>query len=150
MKLQIFLTFTLLPNLVPSVRAHDHDHDQAPLEYVKFPQPIYRGIGEGKLFGPLSHFVKEFDPFFNSSVTADAIFSGITTFARLPWVQCLTKEQHTPFDIAFLGAPFVSPESNCCRITQKLLLTEVRRILAPVTDQVLDSAQVGTLSYWLD
>jgi hypothetical protein len=41
-------------------------------------------------------------------VTADAVFSGITTFAKLPWVQCLTKEKHVPFDIAFLGAPFVS------------------------------------------
>jgi len=44
------------------------------------------------------------------SVTADAIFSGITTFAKLPWVQCLTKEKDVPFDIAFIGAPFV------CRI----------------------------------
>ena len=42
------------------------------------------------------------------SVTADAIFSGITTFARLPWVQCLTRERNIPFDIAFIGAPFVS------------------------------------------
>ena len=45
----------------------------------------------------------------SSSVTADAIFSGITTFARLPWVQCLTRESNIPFDIAFIGAPFVSP-----------------------------------------
>jgi hypothetical protein len=42
-------------------------------------------------------------------VTADSIFSGIATFAKLPWVQCLTKEKNVPFDIAFLGAPFVSP-----------------------------------------
>jgi hypothetical protein len=51
MKLQILSTFTLLFNLV-GVKAHDHwlDHDQIPLEYVKFPQPIYRGMGgEGKL-----------------------------------------------------------------------------------------------------
>jgi len=76
----------LLLNLV-GVKAHDHwhDHDQIPLDYVKFPQPIYRGSGE---------------------VTADAIFSGITTFARLPWVQCLTRERNIPFDIAFIGAPF--------------------------------------------
>lgn len=52
MKLQILSTFILLSNLV-GVRTHDHDHDQIPLEYVKFPQPIYRGInGEGELFGP--------------------------------------------------------------------------------------------------
>lgn len=52
MKLEILSTITLLFNLV-GVKAHDHwhDHDQIPLEYVKFPQPIYRGIvgGEGKL-----------------------------------------------------------------------------------------------------
>jgi len=68
--------------------AHEHpDHDQMPLDYVRFPfEPPYRGQ--------------------NGEVTADAIFSGITTFAKLPWVQCLTSQSHVPFDIAFLGAPF--------------------------------------------
>ncbi|KAJ7355685.1 agmatinase [Mycena albidolilacea] len=76
--------------LALSALAHDshHEHeDQMPLDYVRFPyEPIYRGI--------------------NGEVTADAIFSGITTFAKLPWVQCLTRESHIPFDIAFIGAPF--------------------------------------------
>ncbi len=45
---------------------------------------------------------------FHLTVTADAIFSGITTFAKLPWVQCLTKEKGELFDIAFIGEPFVS------------------------------------------
>jgi agmatinase len=40
-------------------------------------------------------------------VTAEAVFSGITTFNKLPWVQCLGRERDVPFDIAFLGAPFV-------------------------------------------
>ena len=40
-------------------------------------------------------------------MTADSIFSGITTFAKLPWVQCLGKDKTVPFDVAFLGAPFV-------------------------------------------
>jgi agmatinase len=40
-------------------------------------------------------------------VTADSIFSGITTFAKLPWVQCLSnKGASEDFDIAFIGAPF--------------------------------------------
>ncbi|KAF9078280.1 arginase family-domain-containing protein [Rhodocollybia butyracea] len=67
---------------------HGHAQDQMPLDYVKFPyeQPLYRtSTGE---------------------VTADAIFSGITTFAKLPWLQCLTHQQDVPVDIAFLGAPF--------------------------------------------
>ncbi|PBK72424.1 agmatinase [Armillaria solidipes] len=75
--------------LAVSGAEHDHDHhaDQMPLDYVKYPlEPLYRtSAGE---------------------VTADAIFSGITTFAKLPWVQCLTKEKGELFDIAFIGAPF--------------------------------------------
>lgn len=67
--------------------AHEHpSHDQMPLDYVRFPLPPYRNI--------------------NGEVTADATFSGITTFAKLPWIQCLTEQRHVPFDIAFLGAPF--------------------------------------------
>ncbi|KAG2137563.1 arginase family-domain-containing protein [Suillus bovinus] len=67
--------------------AHDHHHeDQIPLNYVKYPyQAMYPGDNE---------------------VTADSIFSGITTFAKLPWVQCLGKDRDTTFDIAFIGAPF--------------------------------------------
>ncbi|KAF9046820.1 agmatinase [Hymenopellis radicata] len=69
--------------------AHEHDHhnDQVPLDYVRYPvEPLYRGA--------------------SGEVTADAIFSGITTFAKLPWVQCLSKDRNEAFDIAFLGAPF--------------------------------------------
>ncbi|KAF9485570.1 Arginase/deacetylase [Pholiota conissans] len=75
-------------SLIALNNAHDgHHDDQLPLGYVKYPfQPVYRGN--------------------NGEVTADAIFSGITTFARLPWVQCLTRERDTLFDIAFIGAPF--------------------------------------------
>ncbi|KAG0698194.1 arginase family-domain-containing protein [Suillus ampliporus] len=67
--------------------AHDHHHeDQIPMNYVKYPyQAVYPGDDE---------------------VTADSIFSGITTFAKLPWVQCLGKDRDTTFDIAFIGAPF--------------------------------------------
>lgn len=39
-------------------------------------------------------------------MTADSVFSGITTLARLPWVECLGKDKNEAFDIAFLGAPF--------------------------------------------
>ncbi|KAI5827132.1 Arginase/deacetylase [Schizophyllum commune Tattone D] len=63
-------------------------HDQVPFDYNLFPyqMPAYRAA--------------------NGEVTADSVFSGITTFARLPWVQCLGKDAHEKFDIAFLGAPF--------------------------------------------
>src|SRR5947209_6861605 len=50
-------------------------------------------------------------------VTADSIFSGITTFAKLPWVQCLGKDRDAKFDIAFIGAPFVSLSYTQSRFT---------------------------------
>lgn len=34
-------------------------------------------------------------------------YAGLTTFANLPWVYCLSKEKDIEkYDIAFLGAPF--------------------------------------------
>lgn len=34
-------------------------------------------------------------------------YAGLTTFANLPWVHCLSPEDHVDkYDIAFLGAPF--------------------------------------------
>lgn len=34
-------------------------------------------------------------------------YAGLTTFANLPWVHCLSPEAHVDkYDIAFLGAPF--------------------------------------------
>ncbi len=90
--------------------AHEHDHheDQVPLDYVRYPvEPLYRGAsGEGKE-RPIHLHVATLLSSNVFSVTADAIFSGITTFARLPWVQCLSKDRNEAFDIAFLGAPFV-------------------------------------------
>ncbi|KAG2042772.1 agmatinase [Suillus americanus] len=85
MKLQTVTLFALVFAAVGL--AHDHHHeDQIPLNYVKYPyQAMYPGDDE---------------------VTADSIFSGITTFAKLPWVQCLGKDRDTTFDIAFIGAPF--------------------------------------------
>jgi agmatinase len=36
---------------------------------------------------------------------ADSVFSGISTFGRLPYFPCLSSEAER-YDIAFLGAPF--------------------------------------------
>ncbi|KAI5122022.1 hypothetical protein M0805_008013 [Coniferiporia weirii] len=41
-----------------------------------------------------------------NTVSSSSIFSGITTFARLPFVQCLGAQKDVLFDVAFLGAPF--------------------------------------------
>ena len=76
------------------------------MNYVKFPYQakLYPGDNDGVYPSPVerSHFTER-----TSIVTADSVFSGITTFAKLPWVKCLGKESDVPFDIAFLGAPFV-------------------------------------------
>ena len=38
---------------------------------------------------------------------ADTTYAGLTTFANLPWIHCLSKnDQVDKFDIAILGAPF--------------------------------------------
>ncbi|KAF7359984.1 Agmatinase [Mycena venus] len=101
MQLSALFSFVLLAT---SVYTNDHPHeheDQMPLDYVRFPyEAIYHGI--------------------NGEVTADSIFSGIATFAKLPWVQCLTRDSHIPFDIAFIGAPFVS----CCPPTLQELVSK--------------------------
>ncbi|KAG6381759.1 agmatinase [Boletus reticuloceps] len=85
--------------------AHDdHGHEQMPLGYVKYPyQAVYPGDNEGKV---IWLHITGFTSKLNNLVTADSIFSGITTFAKLPWVQCLGKGRNDAFDIAFIGAPF--------------------------------------------
>ncbi|KZV85393.1 Arginase/deacetylase [Exidia glandulosa HHB12029] len=83
----MLLSLVLLAVSFAAAAAHEHDTlEQIPVGYVKYPwQATYPGDNE---------------------VTADSIFSGITTFARLPWVQCLGKDADEAFDIAFIGAPF--------------------------------------------
>jgi agmatinase len=106
--MQSILSAVSLAILVASVVAHGHHvhEDQVPLDYVRFPfEPIYRGSGGEGEYASISVYHTKQSSFI--LVTADAVFSGITTFAKLPWVQCLTRERHVPFDIAFIGAPFV-------------------------------------------
>ena len=44
------------------------------------------------------------------------VFAGITTFAHLPFVECMnpkyTEEAHEKFDIAIVGAPFDTSVTN--------------------------------------
>ncbi|KAI0314699.1 agmatinase [Amylostereum chailletii] len=83
------IRLVLLASL-PLALSHDghfDDEEQMPLDYVRFPYQASMIPGD-------------------NDVTADSVFSGITTFAKLPWVQCLGKERNVPFDIAFIGAPF--------------------------------------------
>lgn len=77
-----------------------------------------------------------------TAVTADSIFSGITTFAKLPWVQCLGRDRDAAFDIAFIGAPFVSNiacaygidlTNDACRRTLELHTGLVPALALPVS-----------------
>ncbi|KAI6001082.1 agmatinase [Pisolithus orientalis] len=77
---------TLVLALIGSAHEHDYE-DQMPFNYVKYPYQAAYYPGDNE-------------------VTADSVFSGITTFAKLPWVQCLGKDRDATFDIAFIGAPF--------------------------------------------
>lgn len=106
---------SLLSVLVAALSAHavvahdDHQHgEQMPIGYFKYPyQAVYPGDNEGKC-PDISYRALGFTFNWVCLVTADSIFSGITTFAKLPWVQCLGKDRDAAFDIAFIGAPFVS------------------------------------------
>lgn len=84
------LTLVALAILSTLASAHPfHNHDQTPLQgplesvwfdrYTKLP-------GDG-------------------GTQADAVFSGISTFGRLPYKNCLA-DPTAQYDIAFLGAPF--------------------------------------------
>lgn len=93
MMFHLSLFGTIVLALMPTVSLQHERHatEQVPVGFYGFPyQAAYS------------------DDFFADEVTAYSTFSGITTFAKLPWVECLTKDRDTPFDIAFLGAPFVS------------------------------------------
>ena len=94
---------------------HGHSHgEQLPLGYVKYPwqspqtHVTYPGDDEGLQFALYPHderCVLKADLI----VTADSVFSGITTFAHLPWQKCLSptaSSAQAPFDIAILGAPY--------------------------------------------
>lgn len=55
---------------------------------------------------PLGHAgLQEFDDRFDISA---ALYSGLTTFANLPYVHCLAADGHEveSYDIAIVGAPF--------------------------------------------
>jgi len=125
LQLEMIFKSKLLPLLVLSLGTscvgHDgHDKDQMPMDYVRYPyQAAYPGDDSGQsVLSSRACMCAQFLTIAFVPVTADAVFSGITTFAKLPWVQCLTKEKHVSFDIAFLGAPFVrfrhiSPRADC-------------------------------------
>ncbi|KAF2017138.1 Arginase/deacetylase [Aaosphaeria arxii CBS 175.79] len=75
-----------LVGLAAVVAAHgDHDH-----------QEVFEGPHNGLWYNTLPG---------DGGTQADAVFSGISTFGRIPYSPCLSSHA-ADYDIAFLGAPF--------------------------------------------
>ncbi|KAF3936250.1 Guanidinobutyrase [Dactylella cylindrospora] len=68
--------------------AHDHD---APQVYLSSQGP-HKQVWYNRLPG-------------DGGTQADSVFSGISTFGRIPYWPCLASDEEA-YDIAFLGAPF--------------------------------------------
>lgn len=69
---------------------------------------------------------------------ADSVFSGISTFGRLPYFPCLSSEAEK-YDIAFIG----EIESVYWPFRKVLTVQALPSILAPHIDLVRDSARVA-------
>lgn len=83
------LTLLLLLVLDALALAHPHHHDQT----------LLQGAPESLWFDKYSRLPGD------GGTQADAVFSGITTFGRLPYKECLA-DPSAQYDIAFIGAPF--------------------------------------------
>ena len=91
------------------VSAHnDHDHDQKPIAgphqslWYKAMAPI-PGDGGTQVRTALSVLPTKSQS--ADQPQADSVFSGISTFGRLPYFPCLSSSAEK-YDIAFIGAPF--------------------------------------------
>ncbi|KAF3914083.1 Guanidinobutyrase [Arthrobotrys entomopaga] len=79
----------LLSSLLPSLLlAHDHIGEQVHLSS----QGPHKRLWYNRLPG-------------DGGTQADSVFSGISTFGRIPYWPCLASDEEA-YDVAFLGAPF--------------------------------------------
>ncbi|KAL8628541.1 hypothetical protein Q9189_005774 [Teloschistes chrysophthalmus] len=75
-------------SLAASVLAHEQHHDQTPIQ----------GPHEGLWYKPYENRIPG-----DGGTQADSVFSGISTFGRLPYFPCLASDQEK-YDIAFIGS----------------------------------------------
>ncbi|KAH0834461.1 hypothetical protein FOPE_03809 [Fonsecaea pedrosoi] len=85
--------FVLLACASCTLAHGDHDHDQAPIEGP------HKSLWYNTLPGDGGTQDKLIDTL---ETQADSVFSGISTFGRLPYFPCLTSDEEK-YDIAFLG-----------------------------------------------
>ena len=76
----------------------------------------------------------------DSSLKADAIYSGISTFGRLPYAPCL-KDKSIKYDLAFIGKK-TSHESDTVTLPDQLQV--LHSIQAQATGQALASVQTAS------
>ena len=155
----MFSLFALVPLfavIAKSVAHEGHHPDQIPLDYVKYPyQATYYPHDDGT--SPSLSFQLILSSPSPNIVTAYSVFSGITTFAKLPWVECLGKGKDEAFDIAIIGAPFVSTLASPSTLFSYTLLrirgrrtalarASVHRVSAPAPAASISTAD--TMSRW--
>lgn len=81
------------------------------------------------------------------SMQADSVFSGISTFGRLPYQPCL-QNPDAIYDIAFIGEYFSRGTTNC---TPLIVLIKARRsILERRTARALGSARPASVKALAD
>jgi agmatinase len=96
MSMLTFLGAALLLQILKPSAATGREIVFPPVAAVQHPR-FKDGIqGQYRLLTPADDAVSEFEK-----------FQGLTTFANLPWVHCLSSQDDIgKYDIAFLGAPF--------------------------------------------
>ncbi|KAL8934246.1 MAG: hypothetical protein Q9216_005999, partial [Gyalolechia sp. 2 TL-2023] len=103
--------------LVAAVLAHDEHYDQRPIE----------GPHQGLWYTAFDRIPGD------GGTQADSVFSGISTFGRLPYFPCLASDQQK-YDIAFIGSTKVSIGE---RKRTEVVFQVHRSIPGHRTDQVL-------------
>jgi hypothetical protein len=88
----------------------------------------------------------------NIDIVSGSQFSGLTTFAHIPYVNCFidSEAESSPYDIAILGAPFDTVSHRTCTVhvaadCLRRFCRELRLAQAQDTDpEVSDSARAAS------
>jgi len=75
--------------------------------------PVFSHRGGHAAYHELPHLLQNYMADDVIDVTTDSEFFGLTTFANLPYVNCLKPDESGErYDIAILGAPFDTVSKN--------------------------------------
>lgn len=93
------LPISLLPLLLPTL-CLSREITFPPIAAYHAPNPSSHHNQQYQAQLPLAHALEGID------LATGSAFSGLTTFANLPHVHCLSDKEVERYDVAFLGAPF--------------------------------------------